>query len=161
MSQERERVRSICEAIETLSSVFLRPSHRADAWKPNKLSSAWDSVATEMRRIFKEERLYPLCTCAHFLSRGKPLTLSCKQQNHHQSIPQNKILLKSIAASWMLLYVQAEFSSRGGDQFRGVMIWETLRANLSVVHQRCRLDHDREYHFDPKGRRTATVPERK
>ena len=45
----------------------------------------------------------------------KLATKSCKQQNHQESMPQNKSLLKRTAASWILLYVQAEFSSRGRD----------------------------------------------
>ena len=52
------------------------------------------------------------------------------------------------------LAVEAEINSEVHD-------FETLRANLGVVHQRCRLDHDRKYHFDPTGRRTAILPERK
>ena len=39
--------------------------------------------------------------------------------------------------------------------------FETLCSNLGVVHQRCRLHHDPKYHFDPTGRRTAILLERK
>ena len=50
---------------------------------------------------------------------------SDKELQATESSPVNvtkQFLLKSTAASWILIYVQAEFSCRGGDQFRGIMI---------------------------------------
>ena len=78
-------------------------------WKANRPSGVWDSVATEMRRIFEEETFHPILACAHFSSRGK-------LQVHHQATTLNKRLLNNTAVLWIMLCGQAKFSSRGGHQ---------------------------------------------
>ena len=111
-------------------------------WKTNKPSGVWDSVATEMRRTFKEEGPHPFCTGAHLPSRGVLYTTEEKTVKHNCSIVDN------------VLHVWTVFSSGDGhpepsevDSLRHPD-FETLRAHLGVVQHSCTLDYDCYCNFD-------------
>ena len=111
-------------------------------WKPNKPSGVSDPVATEMRRIFKEEGPLPICTGAHLPSRGVLYPTEEKTVKHNCSIVDN------------VLHVRTEFTSGDGhpepsevDSLRHPD-FETLLVHLGVAQHSCRLDHDCCYNFD-------------